>query len=162
MPITKAKKVAIVESLGDKLKKDNTMVFVSFKGIPANEQVQMRKQFKGQNISYQVVKKSLLKRVLSDKGIAGELPTMMGEIAVAFSEDQLAPAREVYAFQKQYKGALSIQGGVFAGSYKDRTEMLSIATIPSREVLLSQIAFLLKSPLQRLAIAVDQVAQTKQ
>ena len=47
------------------------------------------------------------------------------------------------------------------GAYKSKEEMIEIATIPSREVLLSKIAYLLKSPIQRLAIAVDQVSKTK-
>lgn len=161
MPITKAKKQQVVEDLAGKLKKEDTLVFVSFKGIDANTQVSMRKAFKAEGVGYSVVKKTLLKRVLADKGLAGELPELPGEIAVAYSADQLAPAREVYTFQKQFKGALSIVGGVFGGNFKNKEEMMSIATIPSRETLLSQIAFLLKSPLQRLAIAVNEVAQQK-
>jgi large subunit ribosomal protein L10 len=161
MPITKAKKQQVVEALAEKLRKDDTIVFVSFKGIDANTQVTMRKAFKAEGVGYSVVKKTLLKRVLGDKGFAGDLPEMGGEIAVAYSADLLAPAREVYNFQKQFKGALSIVGGVFGGNFKSKEEMLAIATIPSRETLLSQIAFLLKSPIQSLAIAVNEVAQQK-
>ena len=161
MPITKAKKQQVVEDLAKKLQKDDTIVFVSFKGIDANTQVSMRKTFKAEGVGYSVAKKTLLKRVLTDKGFAGDLPELPGEIAVAYSSDLLAPAREAYNLQKQFKGALSIVGGVFGGNFKGKDEMLAIATIPSRETLLSQIAFLLRSPMQRLAIAVNEVAKTK-
>ena len=93
--------------------------------------------------------------------ITGEFPVLAGEVGIAYSTDLLAPAREVFDFSKTHKENCAIVGGIFEGVYKDQAAMLSLATIPSREVLLSQIAFLLKSPLQRLAIAVNEVAKTK-
>ena len=56
---------------------------------------------------------------------------------------------------------LSILGGIFQGKFVDGAYMTELATIPSREVLLSKIAFLLKSPMQRLAIAVNEVSKKK-
>ncbi len=56
---------------------------------------------------------------------------------------------------------LNILGGIFEGKFVDSTYMMELATIPSREVLLSKIAFLLKSPMQRLAIAVNEVSKKK-
>jgi large subunit ribosomal protein L10 len=161
MPITKNKKQEIITDLSSKINKADTMVFVSFKGISANDQVVMRKKLRSENVNYTVIKKSLLKRVLTEKGFEGELPQMDGEMAIAYATDQLAPAREIYAFQKSFKKGLTIQGGAFGGVYKSKVDMMSIATIPGRETLLSQIAFLLASPMQRLAIAVNEVAKTK-
>ena len=59
------------------------------------------------------------------------------------------------------KDMITLVGGVFEGDYKDQATMVSLATIPPREVLLSQIAYLLKSPMQRLAIAVNEVSKQK-
>ena len=91
----------------------------------------------------------------------GELPELPGEVAIAFSGDEIASSREIYNFQKTHKGLLNILGGIFEGKFVDGVKMTEIATIPSREVLLSKIAFLLKSPMQRLAIAVNEVAKNK-
>jgi large subunit ribosomal protein L10 len=66
------------------------------------------------------------------------------ETAFAYGEDLLAPAREIFNFTKEHKGQLNIVGGVFDGAYKTKEEMMEIATIPSREVLLSKIAYLLE------------------
>lgn len=93
-------------------------------------------------------------------GINGELPPLEGEIAIAASTDALAPARVVYEFQKTHKDMITLVGGVLK-ELKNQATMVSIANIPSREVLLSQIAYLLKSPMQRLAIAVGEVAKQK-
>jgi large subunit ribosomal protein L10 len=89
------------------------------------------------------------------------MPELTGEIAIAYSDDLLKPASGVYAFAKETKTPVEIMGGVFEGKYMDKGEMTDLATIPPREVLLSQIAFLLKSPIQRLAIAVNEVAKKK-
>jgi large subunit ribosomal protein L10 len=78
-----------------------------------------------------------------------------------YGADLLTPARLAYEFSKTHKETFAIVGGIFDGVFKTRDEMLSIATIPPREVLLSQLAYLLKSPMQRIAIAVSEVAKSK-
>ncbi len=160
MALTKTKKKEIVSSLQTELKDAGSIVFVNFKGLTVREADALRKSLRASGVSYKVAKKTLLARVLSEKGIAGDMPALSGETAIAYSTDLLAPAREVFAFAKG-KQTPSIAGGVFEGTYADAAKMTSIATIPGREVLLSQIAYLLKSPLQRLAIAVNQVAEKK-
>ncbi len=161
MAITKDKKVSIVASFKDMLSDAQSVAFVKFSKLTVKEANALRRALRAEGVTYKVGKKTLLKRVLSDLGIAGDLPALEGEIAVAASTDQLAPARVVYEFQKTHKDMITLVGGIFEGAYKDKESMTMIATIPSREVLLSQIAYLLKSPMQRLAIAVNEVAKTK-
>ena len=108
-----------------------------------------------------VAKKTLIKKALAEKGYKGELPELTGELAIAWGKDQIAPAKSLAEFQKKFDKRISILGGVFEGEFKDKAQMLSIASIPSREVLLSQIAYLLKSPIQMFAIAVSEVAKKK-
>lgn len=161
MAISKDKKVSIVASFSDMLKDAQSVAFVQFNKLTVKDANALRRALRASNVTYKVGKKTLIKRVLDDMGIKGELPPLEGEIALAASADLLAPAREVYEFQKTHKDVVSLVGGIFEGEYKDQSAMLSIATIPSREVLLSQIAYLLKSPMQRLAIAVGEVAKQK-
>lgn len=161
MAISKDKKTSIVASFKDMLAGSQSVAFVQFNKLTVKDANALRRALRAQNVTYKVGKKTLIKRVLDDMGIKGELPALEGEIAVAASTDLLAPAREVFEFQKTHKDVVTLVGGIFEGEYKDQSAMLSIATIPSREVLLSQIAYLLKSPMQRLAIAVNEVAKTK-
>lgn len=161
MAITKDKKVSIVAGFADMLKDAQSVAFVQFKGLTVKEAIALRRALRAEGVTYKVGKKTLLKRVLSDLGVTGEMPALEGEIAVAASTDLLAPARIVYEFQKTHKDMVNLVGGIFEGAYKDQASMMMIATIPPREVLLSQIAYLLKSPLQRLAIAVNEVAKQK-
>ncbi len=161
MAISKQKKTALIEGFTQNLEGMQSLVFLSFKGLSVAETIELRRKLRASGVGYKVIKKTLMKRVLDTKGITGEFPVLAGEVGIAYSTDLLAPAREVFDFSKTHKENCAIVGGIFEGVYKDQAAMLSLATIPSREVLLSQIAFLLKSPLQRLAIAVNEVAKTK-
>ena len=161
MAITKQKKAEIESTLRDILKETETLVFVKFDHLTVGDASELRRSLRAEGVGYKVAKKTLIKRALAEKGYTGELPELEGEIGIAYGSDEIAPARGVYEFQKTHKEQVSIVGGVFGGSFVGQERMMSIATIPSRDVLLSQIAFLLKSPMQRLAIAVSEVAKTK-
>ncbi len=161
MPISRQKKEEIYSKLDSGLKDSQSVVFVNFHGLLVSDLTLIRKALRELGITYTVVKKTIAAKALGGQGYKGELPELKGELAVVYGTDQLAPAREISNFEKKFKGKISILGGVFEGEYKDATAMKVIANIPSREVLLSQIAYLLKSPIQRLAIAVSEVSKKK-
>ncbi len=161
MPVSKAKKKEILEKLSEGLKKAQTVVFANFHGLTVGETTELRKGLREKGVSYMVAKKTLANKVLSEKGYKGEVPALSGELAIAWGEDQIAPAQGVAEFQKKFEKRISILGGVFEGEYKGVEMMQEIASIPPKEVLLSKIAFLLKSPMQRIAIAVNEVAKKK-
>ncbi len=158
--LKKAKKEEMVKDLEKTFKDSKSVVFVNFHGMKVSDETQLRNDLRSQGVGYKVGRKTLFKRAL--QGVAeGEIPELGGEVAIAYSEDQIASPREIYNFQKTHKGMLNILGGIFDGKFVDGAYMTEIATIPPREVLLAKIAFLLKSPMQRLAIAVNEVAKKK-
>lgn len=161
MPISRKKKEEIYGKLSSGLKASKSAVFVNFHGLQVAEVTELRKLLRDNGVSYLVAKKTIAGKVLGDQGYKGEIPELSGELAIAYGADLLASAREVNEFEKKFSGKVKILGGVFDGEFKDRVGMKAIAMIPSREVLLSQIAFLLKSPMQRFAIAVGEVAKKK-
>lgn len=158
--LKKSKKEEMVKDLTKAFKDSPSVVFVNFHGMKVSDETVLRRDLRNQGVGYKVSRKTLLKRALT--GVAeGDMPELGGEVAIAYSSDAIAPAREIYNFQKTHKGVLNILGGIFEGKFVDGVYMTELATIPSREVLLSKIAYLLKSPMQRLAIAVNEVAKTK-
>ena len=161
MALLRAKKAELIESYTDALKGAKSAVYVKFKGLSVADTSTLRSTLFGEKTHYTVVKKTLWKRATDAVGIKGEAPVTGEELAVVYGEDLLIPARLSYEFSKAHKESFAILGGIFDGSFKNQSEMLSIATIPPREVLLSQLAYLLKSPMQRIAIAVSEVAKTK-
>ena len=158
--LQKSKKEEMMKSLEKAIKESLSVVFVNFHGMKVSDETVLRKELRDQGVDYRVSRKTLLKRVLTKKA-EGEIPLLSGEVAMAYSKDEVASPREIFNFQKTHKGILNILGGIFEGKFVGKERMMEIATIPSREVLLSKIAFLLKSPMQRLAIAVNEVAKGK-
>jgi large subunit ribosomal protein L10 len=160
MALTKQEKQDVIVDLREKLSDAKAVTFVSFKGLTVKESDMLRRDLRNAGVGFQVVKKTLLGRVLDEKGISGSMPALDGETAIAYSSDLLAPAREVFNFSKGKKTP-SIVGGVFDGAYADKEQMLSYATIPSREVLLAQVLNLINSPIQRFAVVVSEIAKAK-
>ena len=158
--LQKTKKEEMVKDLEGAIKNSESLVFVNFHGLKVGDETMLRKNLRDQGVNYKVSRKTLLARALKGKA-EGEIPELAGEVAIAYSKDAISSPREIYNFQKTHKGAVSILGGIFGGKFVNSSYMMELATIPSREVLLSKIAFLLKSPMQRLALAVNEVAKTK-
>ncbi len=161
MAISKGKKQEILQKLDAVRKSAETMVFVKFTGLKGVDATLMRRTLRERGVGYIVAKKTLMERVLGEGGYTGTLPELPGEVALAYSADQIAPAQSIQEFQKKYKDAVSILGGIFAGSYKSKAEMTEIASIPSLQVLRGMFAQLINSPRQRFAVVLSKVAETK-
>lgn len=161
MALSRAKKAELIASYTEALKGAKSAVYVKFKGLPVAKTSGLRDDLYNENIRYTVVKKTLWKIATDVAKIKGDAPVTGEELAVIYGEDLLSPARLSYEFSKNNKDMFTILGGIFDGEFKSQSEMLSIATIPSREVLLSQLAYLLKSPMQRIAIGLSEVAKKK-
>ncbi len=156
----KAQKEEIIKDLEGAIKNSESLVFVNFHGLKVGDETILRRDLRNQGVSYKVSRKTLLSRALKGK-VSGEVPELAGEVAIAYSKDSTASPREIYNFQKTHKGILNILGGIFQGKFIDGARMMEIATIPSREVLLSKLAFLLKLPMQRFTLALSEVAKKK-
>jgi large subunit ribosomal protein L10 len=161
MAITRAKKGEVVEKLTNAFKDAASVVFVNFKGLTVGATTDLRRSLKKEGVSYTVAKKSLTKRALADQKYAGEEPKLDGELAVAWGTDLIAPSREVYAFMKKFPENLRILGGVFEGRYLSKSEIEGIATIPPTPVLRGMFVNIINSPIQRFAIALNEVAKKK-
>ena len=162
MPIQKAKKEEIVKRVKDILDSSKGLVFVKFHQLPVSETGEMRKELRSNSLGYYVAKKTLVKRALADLGIKGEQPNFEGELAIVYGMDQLAPAREIYNFQKKLDKRVSILGGIFDGEYKNKEEMEAIATIPSKETLYAMFLNVINSPIQGFVIALNAIADKKE
>ena len=161
MALTRAKKAELIASYTDAIKGAKSAVYVKFKGLSVANTSKLRSQLFDEKTHYTVVKKTLWKRATDAAQVRGEAPVTGEELAVVYGEDLLTPARLSYEFSKAHKDSFAIIGGIFDGEFKSKIEMISIATIPPREVLLSQLAYLLKSPMTKLAVGLNEVALKK-
>jgi large subunit ribosomal protein L10 len=161
MPISKQKKTEILEKLRKAVKDSKAIAFVNFHGLTVAGITEVRRQLRASNVGYMVAKKTLAKKALSEAGFTGELPELQGELGIAYSADLIAPAREVFTFQKKFENKISLVGGVFDGKYMNKEAMTSIALIPSQQTLYAQFVNLINSPLQGLVMALDGIAKKK-
>ena len=155
MAITKEKKVEIIEKMSGIASNAATIVFAKFKGLTVAEQNELRKALRASEVGYTVAKKTLVQRALDAQKFQGTVPTLEGEIALAYGSDELAPARELAVFVKKFPEHLAFAGGVFGGKYVDASEIKAIAAIPGMQTLRAQFVQLINSPLQRFAVVLN-------
>jgi large subunit ribosomal protein L10 len=161
MPITRTKKQEVLGKLVE-VAKSPASVFVKFHELPMTETTQLRQALRKNGVRFLVAKKTLIRKAFNEAGIDGEIPELEGELAIAYSDDTLAPAREVYAFQKKLEGKLAIQGGVFEKAFKGKEDMITIALIPDQKTLRGMFVNLINSPIQGFVLALNAIAEKKQ
>ncbi len=161
MAITRQKKEEIVAKVAAITKSAKTLVFANFKGLTVAEQNEMRKALRPLGVGYTVAKKSLVARALDAAKYEGSAPVLEGEVALAYGEDELAPAREIAVYVKKFGEHLAFAGGVFGGKYVGKDEIIAIAAIPGLDTLRAMFAQIINSPRQRFAVVLSQVAEKK-
>ncbi len=161
MAINKQQKKEVLEKLKEISGKES-VVFVNFKGLPVNETVVMRSKLRSENVSYYVAKKTLVKLAFGDASVDGELPELNGELAIAYADDLTAPAREIYAFQKEFDGNIDILGGIFENKYLSKVEMEEIAQIPGFDTLRGMFVNVINSPIQGFVMSLKAIAEKRE
>ena len=160
MESTKEKKQAILAKLDEIKQNSESIVFVNFNAMGGNDTVAMRAKMTEDNVGYFVAKKTLIKRAFNG-AFEGDMPELDGEIAVAYSQDAIAPAQHIKAFAAEHKDKIAIVGGVFQGVYKDQAAMTEIASIPPLPVLRGMFVNVINSPIQGMAIVLNAIAEKK-
>lgn len=162
MAKTKGQKIAHLSELKDIVQNAESIVFVNFDKFKVKDETVLRASLTHKNVQYKVVKKTLLRKALESSNTEGTLGALDGMIAIAYGADNIAPAREVYAFVQELGENVSIVGGIFEGKYMSQAEMMSIATIPSTSVLYAQLLSMFNAPIQSFVSVLHQYAEKKQ
>lgn len=153
-----AKKQQFVEELTEKLKNAAGGVLVDYKGISVEDDTKLRKELRENGVDYFVVKNTLLKRALNAAGIEGLDSALEGTTAIALSNDDIIVAPKILNKKSEdSKGQFAIKLGFVDGKAISKEEVETYAKLPSKETLLSQLVFMLQSPIQRLAIAISEI-----
>ena len=152
-------KQPIVDEIKGHVEKSSSVVLVDYRGLTVEQDTKLRKELREAGVVYKVYKNTLLKRAFEGTDFLQLDVDLEGPSAVAFSyEDATAAARIIANFAKQAK-ALEIKSGVVEGTYYDAKGMSVIATIPSREELISKLLGSLQSPITNFARVLKQIAE---
>ncbi|MCL4392299.1 50S ribosomal protein L10 [Patescibacteria group bacterium] len=161
---TKAQKKEQIETGKGELDKSETVVFTDFTGLSANDLNVFRKLVRGLGGVMVVMKKRLLTLALKEKGIDFDAKKLEGQVGVVFSpKDSVETANVVYQFGKPFraKNIFNILGGfeVKGKRFMEKAEVETLGQLPSREVLLGQLAFMLTVPIKKVLFVLNEKAK---
>jgi len=140
-------KEKIVNELKEKLKENENIIFVDFKGISVAQANELRRRIKENNSYFKVVKNRLLKRALEPTDDNKIMSIFTGPTAIAYNNhDPVKLAKTLISFSKE-NNVLSIKGGLLRGEFIEENKIKEIASLPAKEVLIAKFAFLMASPL---------------
>ncbi|WOV84123.1 50S ribosomal protein L10 [Sporosarcina jeotgali] len=155
-------KQAVVTEIADKMKASASMVVVDYRGLNVAQATELRKQLREAGVEFKVYKNSMARRAAEASGLEGLNEHLTGPNAIAFStEDVIAPAKIINNFAKDNE-ALEIKAGVIEGALASVEEVKALATLPSREGLLSMLLSVLQAPMRNFALATKAVADQKE
>lgn len=155
-------KQPIVDEIKGYVNDAKAIVAVDYRGLTVEEDTKLRKQLREAGVVYKVYKNTLLKRAFEGTVYEALDKHLEGPTAVAFGiEDATAPARIISEVIKT-SPKLEFKAGVVEGTYYDQKGIEVIATIPSREVLISKLLGSLQSPITNLARVLKQIAEKQE
>ena len=152
-------KQPIVQEIAAQIDGAQSVVVVDYRGLTVSEDTQLRKELREAGVSYKVYKNTLMNFAFKGTEFEALAPVLEGPNAIAISkEDATAPARILAKFAKTAP-ALEIKAGVVEGDYYDAAGMQTIASVPSRQDLLSKLLGSIQSPITHFARVINQIAE---
>ena len=152
-------KKPIVQEISDNVADAASVVVVDYRGLTVTEDTDLRRQFRDAGVIYKVYKNTMMNFAFKGTDFESLSDVLEGPSAIAISKDDAtAPARILAKFAKT-SPALEIKAGVVEGIFYDADGMKQIASIPSREELLSKLLGSLQAPIANFARVVKQIAE---
>ena len=153
--LTKVQKEEVVKELDDKLTRQKIAFLTDFRGVSVMSSQELRRLLRKTDAEYKVAKKTLFDRAIAKKGINYKTKEMEGEVGVAFCYgEETAPAKILVKFRKEHE-TFKIMGAIFGNRILDEKEVVALAKLPTREVLLAQVVGVLQAPIRGLAVALN-------
>ena len=147
------------EELHAELEKARGIILSGFQGITVAQDFDLRRKIAGTGARYKVVKNSLIERAAKGTSLEPIAQKLAGTTSVALTEsDPVALAKALTEYAKE-NPILTFKCGVVEGRVVSLADLNALATLPSREQLLSKVLFLFNSPAQRVASTLSGVAR---
>ena len=155
MALTKTKKVEQIDQLHTEFEKVAGAVVATFVKLTVAQDFELRKTLRGVGARYKVVKNTLAERAAKGTKLESALQNLAGVTSIAYtSGDAVALAK---ALQKYIKDnpEFTVKAGVLGDKLLNVKEVEALATMPSREELMSKLLFLMNAPAQRLVTVLN-------
>jgi large subunit ribosomal protein L10 len=157
MAVTRARKKEQVEKLTSDLKNVSNVVVATYTKMTVAQDYELRKALRGAGAKYQVVKNTLAEKAAEGTKVAGALKDLKGVTSIAYTTgDPVAMAKALTKYAKDTP-EFTFKVGVVEGRVINIKEIEALATMPSKEELMSKLLFLINAPAQRLATVINAV-----
>ena len=160
MSLNRNEKAAVVADVAAQVAKSQTLALAEYRGLTVEHLNKLRVDARAKGVYLHVLKNTLARRAVAGTPFESATDAMVGPLIYGFSEDAVAAAKVIADFAKT-NDKLVLKAGSYAGKALDADGVKALAAIPSKEVLLSQIAMLLQSPIASFARVIDAVAKKK-
>jgi len=154
-------KKAVVEEVAAEVAKAETIVVAEYRGIRVASMTKLRAKAREQGVYLRVLKNTLARRAVADTPFAGLADQMVGPLVYSVSADPVAAAKVLFDFSKT-DDKIVIKAGSYDGKVLDAAGVSQLASIPSREELLSKLAYVMQAPVAGMARAFAALAEKKQ
>ena len=160
MPLNVEDKKAIVADVGAQLAGAQTVVLAEYRGIPVEQLTKLRASARDQGVYLRVLKNTLARRAAQGTQFEPLADSMVGPLIYGISADPIASAKVLQNFAKT-QDKLVITAGLYNGKLLDVAGVKSLASIPSRDELLSQLLGVMLAPVSAMARVLGAVAAQK-
>ena len=154
------KKAKVIEEIKSKVNDSTTVVLFDYRGITDEAAKELRRKLKENDADYKVYKNTLMARALNELNIDLN-DSLIGPSAMAFGTDQIAPIKVVADFAKEHPEII-LKVGIVDGEISDQEKLNQLATLPSRDALLTMLAGGMIGIAKDLAICLDLYAEQKE
>ena len=156
----KSKKFAEVAELKETFASATSAVVIEFKGLVVEKDTAFRKSVRESKAQYRVSKNTLLRLAVKDTSFEALGGSFKGASAIATNDDVVAMAKAVNGFLKDNPAA-TFKAGVMDGKLIDAKQLQVLAELPSRDVLIAKLLYLMTYPISGLAVALDGIRKQK-
>lgn len=154
-------KKAVVVEVAAEVAKAETIVVAEYRGIQVASMTKLRAKAREQGVYLRVLKNTLARRAVAGTPFAGLADQMVGPLVYGISADPVAAAKVLFDFSKA-DDKIVIKAGSYDGKVLDAAGVSQLALIPSREELLSKLAYVMQAPVAGMARAFAALAEKKQ
>jgi large subunit ribosomal protein L10 len=160
LSLNRNEKAAVIADVSAQVARSQTLALAEYRGLTVEHLNKLRREARDKGVYLHVLKNTLARRAVAGTPFEAAHGAMVGPLIYGFSEDAVAAAKVLADFAKG-NDKLVLKGGAYAGKALNADGVKALASIPSREVLIAQVAGLLKSPIQRLAGVLAALAEKK-
>ena len=154
-------KKAVVAEVAEQVANAQTIAIAEYRGIEVGHLTVLRKKARESGVYLRVMKNTLVRRAVSGTPFASLAEHMVGPLIYSVSADPVAAAKVLNDFAKT-NDKLVLKAGSYAGKVLDKAGVQALASIPSREELLSKLLYVMQAPIAGFVRAVDALAKKRE